>query len=89
MTITAGIVLFAVIWFLTLFVVLPIGVRTQAEDGTVEPGTPASAPADAMIRTKLRRVTLIALAIWVPLSAFILWGGLTTADLDVWGWMAW
>ena len=33
MTPTAAIVVFAVIWFLTLFVMLPIGLRTQGEDG--------------------------------------------------------
>ena len=38
-------VVFAVVWFLTLFVVLPIGLRTQDEAGRIEPGTPASAPA--------------------------------------------
>ena len=60
MTITAAIVLFAVIWFLTLFVVLPIGLRTQGEDGEVVPGTPSSAPANPRLRRKFFWVTLIA-----------------------------
>lgn len=33
------------IWFITLFAVLPFGVRTQGEAGDVVPGTPESAPA--------------------------------------------
>ena len=53
MTITGAIVLFAVIWFVTLLVALPIGLRTQEEVGEVTPGTPASAPADPRIGRKL------------------------------------
>ena len=74
-----GIVLFAVIWFVALLVALPIGLTTQGEAGEVVPGTPASAPVDAMIRRKLVWVTLATLAIWAPLSAFILWGGVSVA----------
>ena len=38
-----------------LFAVLPIGVRTQGEDGAVVPGTPESAPT----RPRLVRVALL------------------------------
>ena len=85
MTIPAGIVLFVVIWFLALLAILPLGVRTQAEDGTVVPGTPASAPADAMIRRKLAWATIVAILVWAPITALILWGGLTMRDLDFGG----
>jgi predicted secreted protein len=84
MTITAAIVLYAVIWFLCLFVVLPIRVRTQGEDGAVVPGTPASAPADAMMRTKLIWTTVAGTAIWAAVFAVIVWGGLTVDDIDIW-----
>ena len=50
MTITGAIVLYAVCWFMTLFVVLPIGVQSQEEAGDVVPGTPASAPTAPMLR---------------------------------------
>ena len=50
MTITAAFVLFAVIWFIALLVALPIGLTTQGEAGEVVPGTPASAPVDAMLQ---------------------------------------
>jgi predicted secreted protein len=84
MTITSVIVLFAVIWFLTLFVVLPIGMRTQGEAGDVTPGTPSSAPAEPRMRRKFALVTVIAVLIWAPLCAFIVWGGVSVRDLDVW-----
>jgi predicted secreted protein len=82
MNAVSGLVLFLVIWFLTLFVALPIGVRTQGEAGEVAPGTPASAPVDAMIRRKFAWVTLAALAIWGAVAAVIVWGGITVEDID-------
>lgn len=85
MTIPAAIVLFAVVWFLVLFVILPLGVRTQGEEGSVTRGTPASAPANAMIPRKLRWTTLIALMIWGAIVGVILWSGLTIRDIDFWG----
>ncbi|MEZ5899523.1 MAG: DUF1467 family protein [Hyphomicrobium sp.] len=35
---------FLCLWFITLFTVLPFFARTQDEEGSVVPGTPASAP---------------------------------------------
>ena len=84
MSITGAIVLFVAIWFVTLLALLPIGLRTQGEAGDVAPGTPASAPADAMIRKKLIWTTLVTIALWAPLCGVILWGGLTIRDVDIW-----
>ena len=84
MSVTGAIVLFAVIWFLTLLVLLPVGIRTQEEAGDVTPGTPSSAPVDPMIGRKLLWATGITLALWLPLCALILWGGLTVRDIDIW-----
>ena len=44
MSITLAIAVYFVIWWTVLFAVLPIGVRTQGEDGVIVPGTPESAP---------------------------------------------
>jgi predicted secreted protein len=85
MTTTAAFVLFSVIWFIALLVALPIGLTTQGEAGEVVPGTPASAPVDAMLRKKLLWVTLVTLALWGALCAVVLWGGISVRDLDVFG----
>jgi predicted secreted protein len=82
MSIISALVLLVVIWFLALLVALPIGLKTQGEAGEVVPGTPSSAPVDAMIRKKVIWVTLATLAIWLPLCAFLIWGGLTVRDID-------
>ena len=45
MDILQSIAVYFFIWWITLFLVLPFGVRTQQEEGSVVPGTPESAPA--------------------------------------------
>lgn len=85
MNLTGGIVLFAVIWFMVFFVVLPVHFRSQEEAGEVVPGTPPSAPADAQIGRKAKITTLIAVPIWAAIAAVILSGVVSIADLDWFG----
>ncbi len=59
MTITTGIVVYCITWFVVLFTVLPWGVRTQSEEGEVEPGTAESAPVNPAILKKLLATTLV------------------------------
>jgi len=47
MSLSLGIALYFLIWWIVLFAVLPFGLRTQDEEGEVVPGTPGSAPASA------------------------------------------
>jgi predicted secreted protein len=82
MTVISSLVLFVIIWFVALLVALPIGLTTQGEAGEVVPGTPASAPVDAMLKRKVLWVTVATLLIWAGVCAFILWGGLTVEDID-------
>jgi predicted secreted protein len=65
MTITASIVLFAIFWFILLFVTLPIKIKTQQETGKQTPGTPPSAPEDPQIKTKMLWVTVVAFCLWI------------------------
>jgi predicted secreted protein len=55
MDLVMAIAIYIFIWWITLFAVLPFGVRTQHEEGSVVPGTPESAPA----KTRMLRVFLI------------------------------
>ena len=82
MTITAAIVLFAVIWFMVLFVTLPVRLRTQADAGEIVPGTPASAPADFKAGRTAKIVSIWAVAIWVVLGSVIQWGPYSITDLN-------
>lgn len=87
MSITAAIVLFSVTWFMVFFCVLPLRFQSQAEHGTVEPGTPRSAPADAQIKKKARLTTIITAALFAIMASVIIWGGFTIRDIDFLGWM--
>jgi len=83
MAITSALVLFAVIWFLVLFVTLPLRLKTQGDVGEVTPGTPAGAPAELNIRRKFKIVTAVAFVLWVIIASTIIWGGITVRDIDM------
>ena len=85
MTITAALVLFSVTWFMVVFMVLPLRVTSQARDGEVEPGTPASAPADEMVGKKAKITTVIAIVVSGLLYGIITSGWITIANMDVFG----
>jgi len=82
MGITSAIVLFAVIWFLVLFIALPIRLETQGDRGEVEPGTHAGAPAEFSFKRKAKLVTVIAVVIWAVLAAIITSGVIKVRDFD-------
>jgi predicted secreted protein len=85
MTITAAIVLYAVTWFMVFFCVLPLRFKSQAEAGDVTPGTPSSAPADAMVGTKAKITSVVALVIFGLLYLIITSGVITVDNMDVFG----
>lgn len=83
MAITSALVLFAVTWFLVLFVTLPIRLRTQGDEGEVVPGTQEGAPANFNLKRTMWIVTGIAVVIWAAIVSVILWGGISVRDLDM------
>lgn len=82
MAITSAFVLFAVIWFMGLLIALPLGMKSQEQDGEVVPGTPASAPINPNIGRKMIWVTVVTFILWVPLVWFLTSGILTVRDID-------
>lgn len=85
MNITAALVLFAVTWFMVFFCVLPVRFKSQAENGQITPGTPASAPDDPMLGKKAKITTGIAAVIFVGLYTLITSGLITRHNMDVFG----
>ncbi|MEM9432587.1 MAG: DUF1467 family protein [Pseudomonadota bacterium] len=83
MAITSALVVYAVLWFLTLFCVLPIRMRSQSDTGRIEPGTPASAPSDPQMRRKFLITSLIAFALWVPLVLAIVFGVINVDTINL------
>jgi len=58
-TISTWFAIYFVLWWVTLFVTLPFGVRSQHEDGVGAPGTDPGAPILARMGGKLIWTTLI------------------------------
>ena len=64
-SISTGLAIYFVVWWLVLFVTLPFGVRSQHEDGAGAPGTDPGAPIAALMGRK---------AIWTTLISAVLFG---------------
>lgn len=79
----SSLVLLAVVWFMTLFVVLPLRLKTQGEAGEIVPGTPGSAPSELALKRKFILTSVIALAIWAVLVGVIVTGVVTIDDFDL------
>ncbi|MEM6309629.1 MAG: DUF1467 family protein [Pseudomonadota bacterium] len=82
MGITSAFVLFAVIWFMTFFIVLPIRIETQGDRGEIVPGTQAGAPEVHNLKRKAWITTGIAVVLWIVIAGIILSGWITVGDID-------
>jgi predicted secreted protein len=78
MSITISIAIYFLIWWLTLFAVLPWGVRAQGEEGAA-PGTDPGAPVLPRILWKLLWTTVVSGVIF-GLCALIYINRLVTLD---------
>lgn len=64
MSVTTGIAIYFLIWWIVLFAVLPWGVRSQEEQGEISRGTDPGAPALPRLLLKLLWTTVTATAIF-------------------------
>ena len=63
-SIATGFAIYFVLWWLTLFVTLPFGVRSQHEDGEGSPGTDPGAPVATRMGRKLIWTTAISAVVY-------------------------
>ncbi|TRD22824.1 DUF1467 family protein [Palleronia caenipelagi] len=82
MAITSAFVLFAVIWFMVFFILLPVGLRTQGDENEIVPGTHAGSPARFPLKKKALQTTVIGTVLWAVIAWVILSGTITVRDLD-------
>ena len=73
MSLSFAIAIYAIIWWIVLFAMLPIGVRTQAEEGEVSPGTPESAPHRPRLLPKMLATTVVASIVFAAVYAIIVY----------------
>ena len=74
-TISTSLAVYFVIWWITLFLTLPFGVRSQHEDGKGTDGTDPGAPVLARMGRKLIWTTILsavifAIALWAYYQGF-------------------
>ncbi|MBT9384616.1 DUF1467 family protein [Pseudooceanicola sp. CBS1P-1] len=82
---TSAIVLYAVIWWMTLFCVAPLRLKTQQDLGQVTRGTPSGAPEVHHLKEKLLITTGVATVIFLIAAGVILSGVISVRDLDWFG----
>jgi predicted secreted protein len=68
-----AVAIYIFIWWIVLFAVLPFGVHTQDEAGSVVPGTPGSAPAKVRIVRIFLINTLVASIVFALVYAAIVY----------------
>lgn len=84
MGIVSGLVLFAIIWFMTFFIALPIRVQTQGDLKDIVPGTHAGAPEHHHLKKKALWTTLAAIILWCLIAGLIVSEWISVDDIERW-----
>lgn len=66
LTIGGALALYFIVWWLVLFAILPVRIRTQSDLGEVVPGTEPGAPASPALRER---------AIWTSIVSSVVFAG--------------
>ena len=83
MGITSALVLFAVIWFMTFLIVIPIRLQTQGDVGEIVPGTHAGSPEHHNLKKKAWITTAVSAVLWCIIAGTIISGVISVRDLDM------
>lgn len=81
MSLPFALAIYAICWWLVLFAILPVGVRTQHEEGEVIPGTAESAPVAPRLLIKMIATTIISGLIFAVIYVVIVYGIVTIDDI--------
>ncbi len=74
MNIVYGIAVYFIIWWTVLFVVLPLGVKSQHESGDVIEGTDPGAPQKPQLLKKALITTVLASVVYAGFYAWMQFG---------------
>jgi predicted secreted protein len=80
MSLVTGAAIYFIIWWMTLFLVLPFGVR---RDNQIEEGNDPGAPAMSRMWVKVAVNTGVALVVWAIVYAIIEFDLITLDDLGI------
>ena len=71
MNVVTGIMVYILCWWMIWFMILPLGIKTQAEAGEVVPGSVKSAAVNPRILKKMAATSIIAALVWGVIFYFI------------------
>lgn len=83
MGIAGSLMVISIAWWLAFFMMLPVGVRSHLEDGSVVPGTEPSAPTAPRLWRKAGWALVIALIIWAALFSLVEFKLVSLDDIPV------
>ena len=81
MNLFSAFVMYLIVWWLTLFMILPIGVRGQAEENDIVEGSEPGAPVNSDMWRKVKLTTIIGTILWVLVCTIIITGIFNWDDL--------
>jgi predicted secreted protein len=81
MSLATAVAIYFLIWWTVLFAVLPWGVRSQQEGGSVAPGTDPGAPSMPRLKRKLVLTTIVAALVFALWYAIYTYRLITIDDL--------
>ena len=84
MPISTALAIYFLIWWVTLFAVLPWGIRSQAESGAVVPGSDPGAPTLPHVLAKLLWTTFIAGLVFVVIAIVYIYDLMPFEWLTTW-----
>ena len=82
MSIPSALVLYSCIWAVVFYLINPLWQTSQSEAGEVEPGPPASAPSDPMVKKKAILTTVIGTTLFALAFCTIQFGWITLDDIS-------
>lgn len=74
--VTGALSLYFVVWWTVVFMVLPFGVRSQADEGEVLPGSDPGSPAEPRLRERAIWTTAVASLVFVATASLLPYAGL-------------
>jgi len=75
-------IVFILLWFLSLFLVLPVRMETQEDANSVTPNTQPSVPANPKLLTRMAWATGVAVFLWAICFIVVEYGVVTIDDLN-------
>ena len=85
MSIGSGIAIYFLLWWISLFVALPLRVKSQIEAGQIVPGSEAGAPEKPHLWWKLGVTTLVATALFVVVWAIMVFKPIPLSSIPIIG----